>query len=60
MSFANLRTFFPAYSDGFPRAMDQAHEFEATISKCRMVLYFSCPLSVLEQRLLERGKTSGK
>ncbi|KAJ3092247.1 hypothetical protein HK102_009381 [Quaeritorhiza haematococci] len=46
--------------DGFPRAMDQALEFEKTIGKCRFVLYFHCPLDVLEQRLLERGKTSGR
>ena len=25
-----------------------------------MVLYFNCPLKTLEQRLLERGKTSGR
>ncbi|KAJ3265140.1 hypothetical protein HDU77_006371 [Chytriomyces hyalinus] len=46
--------------DGFPRAMDQALEFEKTIGKCRAVLCFTCPLTVLEQRLLERGKTSGR
>ncbi|KAJ3237094.1 hypothetical protein HDU81_009974 [Chytriomyces hyalinus] len=46
--------------DGFPRAMDQAIEFEKTIGKCRAVLCFTCPLEVLEQRLLERGKTSGR
>ncbi|KAI8610605.1 adenylate kinase-domain-containing protein, partial [Chytriomyces sp. MP71] len=46
--------------DGFPRAMDQAMEFEKTIGKCRVVLCFTCPLNVLEQRLIERGKTSGR
>ncbi|ORY44410.1 ADK-domain-containing protein [Rhizoclosmatium globosum] len=46
--------------DGFPRAMDQAQEFEATIGKCKTVLCFTCPLKVLEARLLERGKTSGR
>ncbi|KAJ3013559.1 UNVERIFIED_CONTAM: hypothetical protein HDU68_000633 [Siphonaria sp. JEL0065] len=46
--------------DGFPRAMDQALEFESTIGKCRTVLCFNCPLKVLEARLLERGKTSGR
>jgi adenylate kinase family enzyme len=45
--------------DGFPRAMDQALEFEAKICKARKVLFFNCPLETLEQRLLERGKTSG-
>ncbi|KAJ3208626.1 hypothetical protein HDU67_006622 [Dinochytrium kinnereticum] len=46
--------------DGFPRALDQAFEFERVIGKCKTVLYFSCPLNILEQRLLERGKTSGR
>ncbi|KAI8854164.1 adenylate kinase-domain-containing protein [Chytridium lagenaria] len=46
--------------DGFPRALDQAFEFEKVIGKCRTVLYFSCPLTILEERLLERGKTSGR
>ncbi|KAJ3411298.1 hypothetical protein HDV05_002402 [Chytridiales sp. JEL 0842] len=46
--------------DGFPRAMDQALEFQSTISTPRLVLYFTCPLTVLESRLLERGKTSGR
>ncbi|KAJ3038851.1 hypothetical protein HDV00_000257 [Rhizophlyctis rosea] len=46
--------------DGFPRAMDQAHQFEQMIGPCRAVLYFHCPLEVLENRLLERGKTSGR
>ncbi|KAJ3117070.1 hypothetical protein HDU96_007988 [Phlyctochytrium bullatum] len=46
--------------DGFPRALDQAMEFERTIGRCKTVLYFSCPLQVLEARLLERGKTSGR
>ncbi|KAK5672516.1 hypothetical protein QVD99_001276 [Batrachochytrium dendrobatidis] len=46
--------------DGFPRAMDQALEFEKTIGPCRAVLAFTCSLPVLEQRLLERGKTSGR
>ncbi|KAJ3071274.1 hypothetical protein HDU98_005584 [Podochytrium sp. JEL0797] len=46
--------------DGFPRKMDQAQEFENTIGKCKAVLCFTCPLTVLEARLLERGKTSGR
>ncbi|KAJ3288453.1 hypothetical protein HK104_008171 [Borealophlyctis nickersoniae] len=46
--------------DGFPRAMDQAQEFERMIGPCRTVVYFHCSLEVLEQRLLERGKTSGR
>lgn len=46
--------------DGYPRAMDQAIEFENTIGPCRLVLYFNCTLKTLESRLLERGKTSGR
>lgn len=46
--------------DGYPRAVDQAIEFEKRIGACKAVLYFNCPLTVLEQRLLERGKTSGR
>jgi adenylate kinase len=46
--------------DGFPRAMDQAIEFETKICKARKVLFFHCPLDILEERLLERGKTSGR
>ncbi|KAJ3284513.1 hypothetical protein HDU79_008082, partial [Rhizoclosmatium sp. JEL0117] len=46
--------------DGFPRAMDQAVEFEKTICPAKKVLFFNCPLETLEARLLERGKTSGR
>lgn len=46
--------------DGFPRSMEQALEFERTIGAPKEVLYFYCPLVLLEQRLLERGKTSGR
>ncbi|KAJ3185685.1 hypothetical protein HDU85_001039 [Gaertneriomyces sp. JEL0708] len=46
--------------DGFPRTVEQALEFEETIGPPATVLYFSCPLTVLEARLLERGKTSGR
>ncbi|KAI9203007.1 adenylate kinase-domain-containing protein, partial [Polychytrium aggregatum] len=46
--------------DGFPRALDQAHEFERTIGPCRKALFYHCTLDILEQRLLERGKTSGR
>ncbi|KAI8612628.1 adenylate kinase-domain-containing protein [Chytriomyces sp. MP71] len=46
--------------DGFPRAMDQAVEFEKTICPAKKVLFFNCPLDTLEKRLIERGKTSGR
>ncbi|KAJ3326342.1 hypothetical protein HDV06_000218 [Boothiomyces sp. JEL0866] len=46
--------------DGFPRTLDQAADFEKLIGPCRAVLAYDCPLSLLEKRLLERGKTSGR
>ena len=46
--------------DGFPREMTQATEFEDRICKCQFVLFFDCPEDILEARLLERGKTSGR
>ncbi|KAI9334550.1 adenylate kinase-domain-containing protein [Obelidium mucronatum] len=46
--------------DGFPRAVDQAVEFERALGPPSFILNFYCPLSVLESRLLERGKTSGR
>ncbi|KAJ3313126.1 hypothetical protein HDV04_002443 [Boothiomyces sp. JEL0838] len=46
--------------DGFPRTLDQADDFEKTIGPCRAVLAYDCPLPVLEKRLIERGKTSGR
>jgi UMP-CMP kinase len=46
--------------DGFPREMKQALDFERAIQPCKFVLFFDCPMSVLEQRLLKRGETSGR
>ncbi|KAK6463249.1 uridylate kinase [Scheffersomyces coipomensis] len=46
--------------DGFPRKMDQALTFEDTISKSKFTLFFECPEKVMLERLLERGKTSGR
>ncbi|KNC47063.1 adenylate kinase isoenzyme 1 [Thecamonas trahens ATCC 50062] len=46
--------------DGFPRAVDQFEAFEATVVPAQFCLYFKCTEDVLEQRLLERGKTSGR
>lgn len=46
--------------DGFPRKMDQAHTFEDTIVKSAFTIFFECPEQVMLQRLLERGKTSGR
>ncbi|PKS06670.1 hypothetical protein jhhlp_007420 [Lomentospora prolificans] len=46
--------------DGFPRKMDQALKFEQTVCRARAVLFYDCPEDVMQVRLLERGKTSGR
>lgn len=46
--------------DGFPRKMDQGVKFEASVCVAKMVLFYDCPENVMEERLLERGKTSGR
>ena len=40
--------------------MDQALAFEATICPSRFTLFFDCPEDVMQERLLNRGKTSGR
>lgn len=46
--------------DGFPRKMDQALKFEESVVPSKFVLFFDCPEEVMQKRLLERGKTSGR
>ncbi|KAI9841469.1 MAG: bifunctional uridylate/adenylate kinase [Sclerophora amabilis] len=46
--------------DGFPRKMDQALHFEASVCPSRLTLFFDCPEDVMLTRLLDRGKTSGR
>ncbi|KAH7035252.1 uridylate kinase [Microdochium trichocladiopsis] len=46
--------------DGFPRKFDQAIKFEEVVCPAKFVLFFDCPESEMEKRLLERGKTSGR
>ncbi|CAI6341708.1 unnamed protein product [Periconia digitata] len=46
--------------DGFPRKLDQAHAFERSVVPSKFTLFFDCPESVMEERLLNRGKTSGR
>ncbi|KAI5953536.1 URA6 [Candida jiufengensis] len=46
--------------DGFPRKMDQALTFENSIAKSALTIFFECPEQVMLNRLLERGKTSGR
>jgi len=46
--------------DGFPRKMDQALKFEEAVCPSKFTLFFDCPESVMQERLLDRGKTSGR
>ncbi|KAJ6455861.1 UMP-CMP kinase [Mycena sanguinolenta] len=46
--------------DGFPRKMDQAIKFDDDVCQASMVLFFSTTEEVMLERLLERGKTSGR
>lgn len=46
--------------DGFPRKMDQAEIFEAEVATSSFTIFFECPEQVMLERLLERGKTSGR
>jgi UMP-CMP kinase len=46
--------------DGFPRKMDQAITFEKDIATSAFTIFFECPEQVMLERLLERGKTSGR
>ncbi|CCC71666.1 hypothetical protein NCAS_0H03560 [Naumovozyma castellii] len=46
--------------DGFPRKMDQALSFEEQIVPSKFILFFDCPEDVMLERLLDRGKTSGR
>jgi UMP-CMP kinase len=46
--------------DGFPRKMDQAVFFEDSVCPSRCTLFLDCPEEVMRERLLNRGKTSGR
>ncbi|KAL9126065.1 MAG: hypothetical protein Q9217_004823 [Psora testacea] len=46
--------------DGFPRKMDQALKFEESVCPSKFTLFFDCPEGVMTERLLNRGKTSGR
>ncbi len=46
--------------DGFPRKMDQALKFDEEVCESRFVLFLRCSEEVMLERLLERGKTSGR
>jgi len=46
--------------DGFPRKMDQALYFESEVCPSACTLFLDCPEDVMNERLLCRGKTSGR
>lgn len=46
--------------DGFPRKMDQAVFFEETVCPSKCTIFLDCPEDVMEARLINRGKTSGR
>lgn len=40
--------------------MDQAIRFEEAVCPSKFTLFFDCPEEVMQERLLNRGKTSGR
>ncbi|KAF4505206.1 hypothetical protein G6O67_007180 [Ophiocordyceps sinensis] len=40
--------------------MDQARRFEEAVCPAKLVLFYDCNERVMQERLLERGKTSGR
>ncbi|EXJ79357.1 cytidylate kinase [Capronia epimyces CBS 606.96] len=46
--------------DGFPRKMDQAIFFEQSVCPSKCTIFLDCPEDVMRERLLNRGKTSGR
>lgn len=57
------RLIHPLGSDrdtGFPRKMDQAIRFEKAVCPSKFTLFFDCPEDVMTERLINRGKTSGR
>jgi len=46
--------------DGFPRKMDQALKFDEEVCLSSLVLFFSTTEEIMLNRILERGKTSGR
>ena len=40
--------------------MDQALKFEEAVCPSKFTLFFDCPEDVMRERLLNRGKTSGR
>lgn len=45
---------------GFPRKMDQALKFDESVCPSKFTLFLDCPEETMMERLLNRGKTSGR
>ena len=46
--------------DGYPREVQQGKEFESEILPCTQILYFDVSDATMTERLLHRGKSSGR
>eukprot|EP00095_Tigriopus_kingsejongensis_P002381 snap_masked-scaffold527_size145964-processed-gene-0.3 protein:Tk02381 transcript:snap_masked-scaffold527_size145964-processed-gene-0.3-mRNA-1 annotation:"probable adenylate kinase isoenzyme" len=46
--------------DGYPREVAQGQDFEAEILSCTRILYFDVSDDCMTERLLNRGKSSGR
>lgn len=46
--------------DGYPREVIQGKEFEEKIGPCTKIIYFEVSDAVMKERLLSRGKESGR
>jgi len=46
--------------DGYPREIAQGEEFEKEICPCSKILYFQVSDETMTERLLQRGKSSGR
>uniref|UniRef100_A0A1B6MUT7 adenylate kinase n=1 Tax=Graphocephala atropunctata TaxID=36148 RepID=A0A1B6MUT7_9HEMI len=57
---ATVKTSNGFLIDGYPRELAQGQEFEKSIKPCDLVLYMKANDNTLVQRLLNRGKTSGR
>ncbi|XP_046676739.1 adenylate kinase isoenzyme 1 isoform X2 [Homalodisca vitripennis] len=57
---ATVKTSNGFLIDGYPRELAQGQEFEKSIKPCDLVLYMKASDATLVQRLLNRGKTSGR
>jgi len=50
----------PCLIDGFPRSVDSLETFEEQCGRCVATLILELPQEIATERLLERGKTSGR